>query len=173
MNLNVSTSQYQLITGILIFLGMIAVILTVLGFQHIGGYIPCKLCLGQREPYYAAIPIAGLAVMSAYFVWPACLTRGALAIAGLLMVYAVVLGVQHAGVEWAWWEGPSDCGAVDGGIMTNANDLLGSLTSIKPPSCNEAAGRFLGLSFAGWNVVVSMILAGIAFKGAFQAERSA
>lgn len=172
MIFSASTTRYQLLTSVLVFLGMVAVILTVLGFQHIGGYIPCKLCLGQREPYYAAIPVAALAMLSAFFAWPAYLTRGALAITGLLMVYAVLLGVQHAGVEWAWWEGPGDCGAVDGGILTDANDLLGSLTSVKPPSCNEAAGRFLGLSFAGWNVVVSVILAGIAFKGAFQKARA-
>ena len=148
--------------------GMVAVIATVLGFEHIGGYTPCKLCLGQREPYYAAIPVAGLAVLSAFFVWPACLTRGALAITGLLMVYAAILGVHHAGVEWAFWAGPTDCGG--GGTIENAGGLLESLTTIKPPSCNEAAGRFLGLSFAGWNVVVSVILAGIAFKGAFEKD---
>jgi disulfide bond formation protein DsbB len=81
------------------------------------------------------------------------------------MVYAALLGVQHAGVEWGWWAGPTDCGAVAEGITTNANDLLGQLATTKPPSCNDAAGRFLGLSFAGWNVVVSVILAGIAFFG--------
>ena len=48
--------------ALLAFAGMIAVIATVLGFEHIGGYTPCKLCLGQREPYYMAIPVTGLAL---------------------------------------------------------------------------------------------------------------
>ena len=110
MNLNASTSGYQTGFALLVTMGMIAVILAVLGFEHIGGYTPCKLCLGQREPYYAAIPVGLLALASAFFKWPACLTRGALAICGLLMVYAMILGIHHAGVEWAWWEGPADCG---------------------------------------------------------------
>jgi len=171
MNLNASTTNYQSATAGLVLLGMIAVIAAVLGFEHLGGFTPCKLCLGQREPYYAAIPIAALALFSALFKWPACLTRGTLAITGLLMIYAMILGIHHAGVEWAWWAGPTDCGG--GTTIENADDLLGSLTKVKPPSCNDAAGRFLGLSFAGYNVIVSAILALIAFMGAFKAENQA
>jgi disulfide bond formation protein DsbB len=33
-------------------------------------------------------------------------------------------------------------------------------------SCSEAKWRFAGLSFAGWNAVVSAILAGLAVYGA-------
>lgn len=163
---NNSTTNYQTKLAALTFLGTCAVIIAVLIFQHGFGYIPCKLCLGQREPYYVAIPLSFIALLSAWRVWPACLTRGLLAVCGILMLYAVFLGVQHAGVEWAWWEGPTDCGAVPGGGVTDASDLMAQLTFQKPPSCNEAAGRFLGLSFAGWNVVVSAILAAIAFNGA-------
>lgn len=170
MKLTAQTSTYQTALALLATAGMIAVILAVLGFEHIGGYTPCKLCLGQREPYYAAIPIGLLALLSAYLKWPACLTRGALAIVGILMVYAMVLGVQHAGVEWGWWEGPGGCGG--GGTVENAGSLLDSLATVKPPSCDEAAGRFLGLSFAGWNVVVSIALAAIAFRGAFATAKS-
>jgi disulfide bond formation protein DsbB len=71
-------------------------------------------------------------------------------------------------VEWAWWAGPSECGSGAGGSNagTSAENLLEQLSFSKPPSCNEAAGRFLGLSFAGWNVVVSAIIAGLAFRAA-------
>ena len=168
MNFFAATTGYQTKTALLVFLGMCAVIAAVLAFQHLGGFIPCKLCLGQREPYYVAIPLGFIAILSAWQNGPACLTRGLLAICGLLMLYAAFLGLIHAGVEWGWWPGPTDCGAVGGGSVTSTNDLLNQLTAQKPPSCNEAAGRFLGLSFAGWNVVVSLIIAVIAFKGAVQ-----
>lgn len=160
-----STGRLQTKLALLVLAGMIAVILTVLGFEHIGGYTPCKLCLGQREPYYAAIPVAAIGLLSALMRWPACVTRGLLAIAGILMVYAMALGIEHAGIEWGWWEGSGDCGG--GGTVTDAGNLLDSLGTVKPPSCDEAAGRFLGLSFAGWNVIVSLALAVIAFRGAF------
>ena len=154
------------VVALALFVAMAAVIAAVQGFEHIGGYIPCKLCLGQREPYYAAMPVALLAAVAAWRGWPAFVARGLLAIVGLLLVYTLALGVHHAGVEWAWWAGPSDCGAVAGGISTNVGDLLGDLTSRRPPSCDEAAGRFLGLSFAGWNVVAAAALAVVAWRGA-------
>ena len=63
--------------------------------------------------------------------------------------------------------GPN-CGS---GVRSAGHNLLGDLTRVKPPSCDEAAGRFLGLSFAGWNVVAALILTAIAFKGAFGKAR--
>jgi disulfide bond formation protein DsbB len=33
-------------------------------------------------------------------------------------------------------------------------------------ACDEAAWRFFGLSFAGWNAVLSLLLAGLAGYGA-------
>ena len=47
-----------------------------------------------------------------------------------------------------------------------AKNLLDQLSFSKPPACDEAAGRFLGLSFAGWNVIVSAIIAFLAFRAA-------
>ena len=161
-----SSQSRQAMTAGLVFLGMIVVIAAVLGFQYLGGYIPCKLCLEERVPYYIAMPVALVAIISAWRGWPPVVTRGALAITGLLLLWTMALGIYHSGVEWHWWAGPSDCTAVSGGISTNVNDLLGDLTAKHPPSCDQAAGRFLGISFAGWNVVASLVLAAIAFRGA-------
>ena len=167
MNLTRDTGNIQLALAVLLLAGMVGSVGTALGFEHLGGYIPCKLCLAQREPYYAGIPVALLASLSAWRRWPSCLTRGLLAIAGLLMLYTLALGVYHSGAEWGFWPGPTDCGATAAGGVTDAGSLLDQLTDKKPPSCDEAAGRFLGLSFAGWNVIAALILAGIAFRAAF------
>ncbi|MEZ5871243.1 MAG: disulfide bond formation protein B [Nitratireductor sp.] len=160
-------------TALLLLAGAIAVIATVLGFQHIGGYIPCKLCLAQREPYYVAIVVAAIAALAAWRGWPECVTRGALAITGLLIFYSMALAAYHSGIEWRWWEGPGDCGATAGNISANVNDLLGDLTAKRPPSCDEAAGRFLGLSFAGWNVLASLALGAIALRSAWKKQAQA
>ena len=154
--------------GWLVFLGMVAVIASVLAFEYIGGYIPCALCLKQREPYYVGIPIALLALGAVHWNWPQCVKRGAFAIAGLLIMYSLALAVFHSGVEWSWWAGPAECGAsgASGDASVSADNLLGQLSASKPPACDEAAGRFLGLSFAGWNVVVSAVLAFLAFRAA-------
>ena len=146
---------------------MCAVILSALAFEHIGGYQPCKLCLQQRDPWYFGIPVAGLAILSFFMRWPAYLTRGLLIVVGLVLVYSLVLGVNHSGIEWGWWEGPADCGVVDGGLATTTSDFLKQLEQSVPPSCNEAALRVLGLSFAGWNAIASGFLALLAIRTAF------
>ena len=149
----------------LLLIGMCAVIATVLAFQHIGGYIPCKLCLEQRQPYYAAIPLALAAIAGSYLAWPEKIIRLLLGLCGLAMLTTAGLATYHAGVEWQWWPGPTDCGATAGNISGDVSDLLGDIAATRPPSCDEAAGRFLGLSFAGWNIIASLILAAIAIAG--------
>ena len=92
--------------------------------------------------------------------------RGVLLAGALLMTWSLYLGVFHAGVEWGWWLGPSDCGVV--APAPSGGSLLDSLDSVVPPSCDQAAGRFLGLSFAGWNAVASLVLAAIGYVAAFR-----
>ena len=142
-------------------------IATAWGFQLIGGYVPCALCLEQRIPYYVGLPIALLALLAALAGSRALVVRALLVITGLVFAYGAYLGAYHAGAEWGWWLGPADCG---GGTsqVTDVNDLLGQLDSVRLVSCTEASWRFLGLSFAGWNVVGSVLLVAIAIWGAFR-----
>ena len=42
------------------------------------------------------------------------------------------------------------------------NDFLNQLQNTRVVSCTEAAWRFLGLSLAGWNVLISLGLAALA-----------
>lgn len=155
----------------LVLLGMLCVIGAVLAFQHIGGYIPCKLCLQQRQPYYAAMPLAAIALALAWRGGSPGAVRLLLALVALLLATSMALAVYHAGVEWNWWEGPADCGATQGNVSGDVSDLLADLTRTRPPACDEAAGRFLGLSFAGWNVLASGFLAAFAGLGASRAKR--
>ncbi|MEM7301781.1 MAG: disulfide bond formation protein B [Pseudomonadota bacterium] len=155
----------QVETAFLAGLISILVILTVLIFQHGFGYIPCYMCYVQREPYYIAIPALILAFFAALKWWPACVSRGMLTIAFLCFVATALMGAYHSGVEWGFWMGPAECGLGVQSNTTNASDLLGNLGKTTAPLCNEAAGRFLGLSFAGWNVIAAAFLAWITSKG--------
>ena len=156
----------QQAAAIFLALAMAATVGMALAFEHIGGYIPCKLCLEQRWPYYAGVPLMALAAFSAAWRWPPALARGLLALGGLLMAYGLYLGVRHAGVEWGWWTGPTDCGAVSA-TATGGGGVLDAIDAFVPPSCDKAALRVLGLSFAGWNAVASLILMAVAFWAAF------
>jgi disulfide bond formation protein DsbB len=160
-----SFARPAFIYSILLAIGMAAVVGTALGFQYIGGYIPCALCLLQRQPYYYAIPISVLAAISSVAGLPSWIARALILAAGILMVVDAGMGVYHAGVEWHFWPGPATCSTTASSMTQNAGDLLTELNSIKGPSCTDAALRVLGLSFAGWNVIASLILAAFAFVG--------
>ncbi len=130
--------------------------------QLVWGLVPCKLCLEQRWPHYLAIPFALLAALVAR-------RRGALiaAFAGLalLMAWSAGLGAYHAGVEWGWFLGPNDCG---GGVPQPAGgvqDLMKQLQTTRIVACTEAAWRFLGISLAGWNALISLAMLLVALAG--------
>ena len=152
--------------SVVVTLGMAVVVGSALGFEHIGGYIPCALCLLQRNPYYIGIPLGILTILSVVLKLPASVTRTLLVLIGLLMLVGGGMGIYHAGVEWKFWEGPASCSVSAAGVAAGAGNVLDQLNSVKGPSCTDATLRVLGLSFAGWNVLTSLALAAIAFAGA-------
>lgn len=143
------------------------IILAALAFEHIGGYLPCPLCLQQRYAYYAGIPATFLALV--------LVSSGRGRIAGLIF-FAVCLGflantglgVYQSGAEWGWWPGPQSCGTVQA-IGGTSGGLFDKLDATKVIKCDEAQWRFALLSFAGWNAVVSLFLALASLKAAFAA----
>ncbi len=164
--LNAPAGREKTAEAAVIAIAMAVVVGSARGFEHIGGYIPCALCLEQRTPYYIGVPVMIAAAIASALKAPAIITRILFVAGGGLMLYGAGLGVFHSGVEWSWWEGPADCagGAV---TTTDASNLLNDINAIKPPACNEAALRVLGLSFAGWNVLASVAIAYACLRGAF------
>ncbi len=167
--LNTPIEKSKVMPAVRIAVVMAVVVGTAHGFEHIGGYIPCALCLEQRTPYYLGVPVMILAAICAAMKAPAVLTRLLFVLGGGLMIYGAGLGAYHSGVEWGWWEGPVGCGGGTGGLTSDASSLLDDLNAKKPPACNEAALRVMGLSFAGWNVVASVLLAFSCLRSAFKA----
>ncbi len=149
----------------------LATVAGFLFFQYVLGYPPCPLCLEQRIAFYVAIPLAvmillGLTVGASRKV----LLLALLAIAAA-MAWNAGLGVYHSGIEWHWWPGPQDCSGPANNFGP-AGDLLKRLQDIRVVRCDEAAWRFLGLSLAGYNVLISLALACAALWGAIAAWRS-
>ena len=147
---------------------------TILGawfFQYVLGYMPCPLCFEQRYAFYFGIPLAVLVVLGE----SAGASRKVLLLALLAittgMIWNTGLSAFHAGVEWKWWPGPRDCsGPLD---SLSSGGLLQSLQSIHVARCDDAAWRFLGLSLAGYDVLISATLAVIAGWGCWAGLRQA
>lgn len=147
--------------GGLVLLMAAAVILAALGFEYVGGYVPCPLCLQQRYAYYGGIPaLAGaLALLQTGRTLPAA---GIFLLVGAAFLVNAGLGVYQAGAEWKLWDLPA-CDA--SGTMPDLDlSKLGNT-----PLCGVASWRFLGLSFAGWNAVASLALAAGAVMAALKA----
>lgn len=160
-----SADAYRL--GGLALLVSVGAIVTALGFEHLGGYAPCPLCLMQRYAYYAAIPLLFVAMaLVAERSRLAALLFFAVALAYLANAG---LGLYHAGVEWHFWPGPDTCAAAQT-LPSSPADLLRGLEEARVVRCDEAAWRLFGLSFAGWNALISLGLFAISLQAAFAAR---
>jgi disulfide bond formation protein DsbB len=147
---------------------------TILGawyFQYFLGLQPCPLCLEQRVPYFIAIPLAVAVAAAAWRGAPRLLLAGGLVAVALAMLWGAGLGVYHAGAEWHWWAGPQDCSGPMNSFGS-ARDLLKQIQSTSVVRCDEASWRFLGLSLAGYNVLIALAMAAIALWGAAATVRS-
>ena len=129
-------------------------------FEHIGGLLPCTLCLWQRWPHAAAAVIGALALTA----------RGGGRVLPLLgalaaLTTAAIAGF-HVGVELRWWEGLTSC-TINALAGISGDDLLSLDTNIgAPAACDAVAWSFLGLSMAAWNGVLSLGLAGLWLRAA-------
>jgi len=148
------------VVSALVFVIAGATILAALGFEHLGGYAPCPLCLEERYAYYFAVPASALAFLCARG-RGAGLARVLLVLIALAFLANAAAGVYHAGIEWKWWPGPGEC---SGGFALQWGES--GIVDTPVIRCDEASWRFLGLSFAGWNAVISAGLAAIAAYGA-------
>jgi disulfide bond formation protein DsbB len=117
------------------------------------GYEPCHLCLLQRWPHYAVIAIAAISLLA----FQPGLQGSILKLLGVLMIGSAIFGAYHAGVEWKFWAGPSTCTGT-GGLSTGLPDLTKPVVM-----CDDAALRIFGISLAGWNAMISAVLAALAF----------
>jgi disulfide bond formation protein DsbB len=130
-------------------------------FQYGLGYRPCPLCLEQRYAYYFAVPLAAMTLLGDEAGASRKVLIAALVAIAAGMLWNAALGIYHSGVEWHWWQGPTSCsGAAE--PIASGRSLVEQIQSMTVGRCDEAPWRFLGLSLAGYNALISAILALIA-----------
>ena len=147
-------------------------ILTVWAFQH-AGYVPCELCLLERNPFYVAVPL-GLTVAVAARVERWRWTALGFGVLAALFLVSAGLAAYHTGVEWKVWAGPTGCSGPIG-APAGVGDFLRQLETTTVVRCDAPALVIFGLSLAGWNVLVSLglaALAGVGFRTAWAAQPS-
>ena len=137
----------QLIT--LASFSSMAVILAAYYFEFIGGFSPCKLCYWQRYPHFLNILIFPFL----YF-FP---IRSLIFIGMGSMLVSISLALYHVGVEQKYWPGPNSCsnGSIEG---LTTDQLLDQIMNAPIVRCDEIAWELIGISMAGWNVLISFCL---------------
>lgn len=142
-----------------------AILIGALGFQYLGGLSPCPLCTWQR---YALIVAMMLALGSALSM--DVTARVMLALAGLAFVASAGIGGFQVGVESGWWQGSQAC--TGGQPMAGTLDQLMTQVQGKPSArCDEVAWSLFGISLAGYNFLISLVLAAAAAVRAATPER--
>ena len=112
--------------------------------QHGFGLYPCEMCMWQRWPHYAAI---GLGLAS--YVLPT--KRLLIGLAALAVLASGLIGAFHAGVEYGWWEGITDCATP----VTAGMSAIDAITAAPMVRCDTAPWDLFGISLAGWNFLIS------------------
>ena len=143
---------YASLARALAFLLPFALLAGAFGSQYLGGLYPCEMCWWQRYAHMAALIPGALA-----FTAPAQSSRARLftLLAALAIAVSGGIAVYHAGVEAKVFEGFTQCTATSTRGLSTA-ELLKQITHAPLIRCDEVQYRFLGISLAGWNAILSL-----------------
>jgi len=113
--------------------------------QYGFGLYPCEMCWWQRYAHFAALPLAALA-----YVMPRQ-SKALVALAALAIAASAAIGLFHAGVEYHWWQGFTECTS----YAAKGGDPLDAIMNAPLIRCDAAQWTLLGISLAGFNFLIS------------------
>lgn len=134
-------------------------------FQYLGGLAPCDLCWTQRYAHMTIMAISLLGILISRpkpafkltFIW----------LSFLGLVASSVIAGYHAGVEQKWWQGPSTCTS-GGDFATSVEQLMANMFDTALVLCDQIAWAMFGISMAGYNFLLSALVAAIILKAALK-----
>ena len=125
--------------------------------QYILGHKPCNLCIIERIPYIAAIILISLIFI---------LNKYQRVISSLILIFFIfgtLVSFYHFGIEQGFFSESFVCDLGNSQPL-NKEELLNQLKKAEIVSCKDVTFRFLGLSLATINTIISLILSGIMIK---------
>ena len=147
-------SNKLLLNGILVF--SILSLSIAYFIQYVLSHKPCNLCIIERVPYIAAIILISLIFI---------LNRYQKIISSLILIFFIfgaVVSFYHFGIEQGFYSESLICELSNNNPL-NKEELLNQLKKAEIVSCKDVAFRFLGLSLATINTIISLALSGIMF----------
>ena len=125
--------------------------------KYVLGHKPCNLCIIERIPYIAAIILISLIFI---------LNRYQKIISSLILIFFIfgaVVSFYHYGIEQGFFSESLICELTNNNPL-NKEELLNQLKKAEIVSCKDVTFRFLGLSLATINAIISIALSGIMIK---------
>lgn len=116
------------------------------------GLEPCILCLYQRIPYFIVIVLGALGLTFARKF------KKLLTIVSILTIFAgACIAFYHMGVEYKWFVMQTSCDNFDP-APTSFEELQRQVLGKTAVPCDKPQLVFIGLSMAGWNLVISLLV---------------
>ena len=144
-----------LLNGVLIF--SILSLSIAYFIQYVLGHKPCNLCLIERIPYLSAVIL-----ISFFFI----IKRFEIIFSAIILIFFIlgaIISFYHVGIEQGFFDESFVCNLMNSDVNLSKEQLLKQLENA-PISCKEVTFRFLGLSLATINTIISIILSGIMIK---------
>ena len=142
---------------IIIFLLLSLSLISAYVIEYGLGHKPCKLCLYQRYPYYISILL-----LTSIFLLKKNIKIHYL-ILSVVSLLGAIIAFYHFGIEQGFFNEAAVCETKTFSQTLSKEDLLRELKQ-NTISCKEVTFRFLGLSLATINTIISILLSGIMFK---------
>ena len=126
--------------------------------QYVLGHKPCNLCLIERIPYVLAVILISSIFMIDKF------KKIIAGITMLFFIFGAVVSFYHVGIEQGFFSESLVCEFGNSGENLSKEDLLKQLEIKTAVSCKDVTFRFLGLSLATINAVISILLSAIMIR---------
>ena len=140
----------------IIFLISSTSILSALYIEFILEFKPCRLCIYQRIPYFAAIFVSFIGFN--YYK-----NDNILIILIIVFTLSSIISGYHFGIENSFFDELSSCtnNSLD---QLNKKELLETLGKNMPVNCKDATFKILGVSLAAINTILSILIVIISIR---------
>lgn len=130
----------------------ISALLVAFLFEYLGGFLPCELCWYQRYIYLITLLIS---VFNLLMFCRYSIIKYTLPLCTLVLCSGTSLAIYQVGVEQGWFS--AGCATIITG--QTIEEIRASVLAAPVVRCDEASWAFLRLSMAGWNAILSALLA--------------
>ena len=142
---------------ILIMLFSIFALISAYFIQYILNHEPCNLCLIERIPYFLAIFLIILTMVSKRF------EKIVLCLLSLVFIFGAIVSFYHFGIEQGFFSESLVCSLEKNNSNLSRIEILEQLKQTTV-SCKNVTFRIFGLSLATINTIISLILSVITIK---------